>query len=183
MPLDGAMSLMNAQFGKLLKCARCATNRLGHYEPHTWRDPAGCDPGWPCPSRPSLLRTDYALRHAKDAFTPGEQLDRALLTQLTFEGLCLDLETVDLMRGESLVRRRFGVCVLFAQPCTSAAETEDQLIAMFAVEGAADEEEGGAVDAPDAGAAAERAVGPVSEAGASLEERDPALQEERPRVR
>ena len=51
----------------------------------------------------------YALRHARDAFSPSEELLQATLTQLTFEGLCLELETVDLASSlgeESMVRRK-----------------------------------------------------------------------------
>mmetsp|Transcript_35533 Transcript_35533/g.86356 ORF Transcript_35533/g.86356 Transcript_35533/m.86356 type:complete len:264 (+) Transcript_35533:67-858(+) len=96
--LNGAMALMNAEFGKLLKY--------------------------------------YALRHAKDALSPTEEVERAHLTQLTFEGLTLKLNTAELASAitgsERLTRRSFDVCILFESPCASAADAEDRLIAMFA---------------------------------------------------
>ena len=58
--LDGLMSLMNAEFGKLLRF--------------------------------------YALKHAREALTPTEQVEHAAMTQLTYEGLSLELTTLDIGR-------------------------------------------------------------------------------------
>lgn len=97
--LDGLMSLMNAQFGKLLKY--------------------------------------YALRHASQALSPLEQVERAHLTQLTFEGLLLELTTVDFAEGEGerINRRVWSTSIMFHRPCASTADVEEALIAMFSVDG------------------------------------------------
>ena len=76
----------------------------------------------------------YALRHLRDAFAPTEQLEKATLTQLNFEGLSLECETIllsDEELGGVLKRFRWSGSVLYDTPCRSAEEVEDQLIAMF----------------------------------------------------
>ncbi|KAL3909452.1 MAG: hypothetical protein SGPRY_009422 [Prymnesium sp.] len=77
----------------------------------------------------------YALRHAKDAFSPTEEVEAARLTQLTFEGLTLALETIDVadaLTGNDKIRRRgFDVSILFDSPCDNASDVEDRLIEMF----------------------------------------------------
>ena len=45
----------------------------------------------------SHLLKYYALRHGREAFSPTEQLETARLTQLTFEGISLEVETLELM--------------------------------------------------------------------------------------
>ena len=75
-----------------------------------------------------------ALRHARGAFEPMEQLESARLTQLNFEGLSLACETIvlaDEAMGERIERRRWSTSVLFDGPCTSAAEVEDRIVAML----------------------------------------------------
>ena len=77
----------------------------------------------------------YALRLAREAFAPSEQLERATLTQLNFEGLSLACETLllgDEAFGDKLERRRWSTSVLFDSPCATAEEVEDRLVAMFA---------------------------------------------------
>ena len=76
----------------------------------------------------------YALRHLRDAFAPTEQLEKATLTQLNFEGLSLECETIllsDEELGGVLKRFRWSGSVLYDTPCRSAEEVEDRLIAMF----------------------------------------------------
>lgn len=55
--LDPLMSLMNAEFGKLLRF--------------------------------------YALKHAGEALSPTEQVEEARMTQITYEGISLELTTLD----------------------------------------------------------------------------------------
>lgn len=76
----------------------------------------------------------YALRHLRDAFAPTEQLEKATLSQLNFEGLSLECETIllgDEELGGVLKRFRWSGSVLYDTPCRSAEEVEDRLIAMF----------------------------------------------------
>ena len=47
-----------------------------------------------------LLRF-YALKHAREALSPTEQVDAAKMTQLTFEGLSLELTTLDVAALDS----------------------------------------------------------------------------------
>jgi hypothetical protein len=93
--LNAMMSLMNTEFGRLLKF--------------------------------------YALRHAHDALSDTEELERARLTQLTFNGLTLELTTVEL--GASLERRLqrsvWSTSLLFNEICTDAEQVEEQLVSMF----------------------------------------------------
>ena len=77
----------------------------------------------------------YALRHAAEAFEPTEHLEKATLTQLTYEGLSLECETIllgDEKMGDQMQRRRWSASILFEAPCTSAEEVEDALVTMFA---------------------------------------------------
>jgi len=78
----------------------------------------------------------YAIKHASEALSPTEQVERATVTQLTFEGLSLELNTVD-VTGYSLdfdmkTRRKvWSTSVLFERPCNNADEVECRLIEMF----------------------------------------------------
>ena len=89
----------------------------------------------------SLLKY-YAVRHAREAFAPTEEVLSARMTQLTFEGLSLEVETRDVL-GEMLSddagagsagrhRSTTDVSILFDSPTASAEQTEDALIRMFA---------------------------------------------------
>ena len=94
--LNGLMSLMNAQFGKLLRF--------------------------------------YALKHA--CLSQTEQVEQATLTQLTFEGISLDLTTLEvgaysLELGEKVLRQTWSTSILFANRCQSAEEVENMLVMMF----------------------------------------------------
>ena len=56
---------------------------------------------------------------------PTEQIERATLTQLNFEGLSLECETIVLGEdavGETIQRRRWSTSVLYDRPCTSPEE-------------------------------------------------------------
>ena len=77
----------------------------------------------------------YALRQAREAFSPTEECERARLTQLNFDGLSLELETIELgdeSVGQRMQRRKWSTSVLFDTPCTSPEEVEDRLVGMFA---------------------------------------------------
>jgi len=79
----------------------------------------------------------YALRHASEAIAPMEEVERARLTQLTFEGLTLELTTVDLAVESAngrLERKVWSTSVLFPMPCNDPYEVEEALIRMFAEE-------------------------------------------------
>jgi len=93
--LNSLMSLMNAEFAKLLKL--------------------------------------YALSHAKEAFSVGEELEGAKLIQLTFEGLSLELTTSDpkSFDGIRMSRKVWSTSILFDGACTNADEVEEALISMF----------------------------------------------------
>ena len=90
--LRGLMSLMNAEFGRLLKF--------------------------------------YALTQGSDALSPYEEVEKASMTQLTFEGFTLELTTVDLS-GQSLSRKVWTTSIIFDLPCDSAEMVEQKLIDMF----------------------------------------------------
>jgi hypothetical protein len=64
---------------------------------------------------------------------PSEELESARLTQLTFEGLTLELKTVDLGSGfDTRMRRALtSTSVLFDSPCHCADQVQEKLIAMF----------------------------------------------------
>jgi hypothetical protein len=96
---NALMSLMNAEFGKLLRF--------------------------------------YALKHAREALSQTEQVEQAKLTQLTFEGLSLELTTLDAGAasagayslelqdeefGASVTRQTWSTSILFANRCQSADE-------------------------------------------------------------
>lgn len=104
--LNPLMSLMNAEFGKLLRF--------------------------------------YALKHARDALSPTEQVENAKMAQLTFEGLSLELTTLDIsayaLDATSLKRKTWSTSILFANRCQSADEVERTLIQMFDNTAAAVEE-------------------------------------------
>ena len=110
--LNGLMSLMNAQFGKLLRF--------------------------------------YALKHSRlersRFLSPTETVEQSKITQLTFEGLSLELTTLDmgaysLEFGEARVARQtWSTSILFASPCHSADEVENSLLRMFDNTAAAVEE-------------------------------------------
>ena len=87
----------------------------------------------------SHLLKYYALRHGREAFSPTEQLETAKLTQLTFEGLSLEVETLELMeedvafggRATNRSPRKFwSFALLFERPCADAEEVETSLIQM-----------------------------------------------------
>jgi hypothetical protein len=70
------------------------------------------------------------------------------MTQLTFEGLTLEMSTLDigptpLGENQRSARRTCEVSLLFDEPCASADDTEDRLVAML--------EEEPAGRGPDAG--------------------------------
>ena len=107
MACNPLMSLMNAEFGKLLRF--------------------------------------YALKHAREALSQTEQVEQAKLMQLTFEGLSLELTTLDvgtysLEFGESVTRQTWSTSILFANRCQSADEVENMLVQMFDNTAAAVEE-------------------------------------------
>ena len=98
-----------------------------------------------------LLRF-YALKHAREALSPTEQVEQATLTQLNFEGLSLELTTLDvdcysLDFGMQLTRSTWSTSILFANRCQSAAEVEGMLVRMFDNTAAAVEEGRISVDA------------------------------------
>ena len=80
----------------------------------------------------SLLKY-YTLRLAREALSPTAELDGVVLTQLTFEGLTLQLHTVEMGMGleERLVRQRSELSVLFDTPCACAEDVEERLIGML----------------------------------------------------
>uniref|UniRef100_A0A7S0P4H7 Uncharacterized protein n=1 Tax=Calcidiscus leptoporus TaxID=127549 RepID=A0A7S0P4H7_9EUKA len=105
----------------------------------------------------------YALRHARDAFAPTEELERATLTQLNFEGLSLECDTIvfgDQVLGREMQRRRWSTSLVFDAPCTTPEQVEDQLVKMFAESEAA----AAAADVEEGGGAAEVGVGSAAEA-------------------
>ena len=84
----------------------------------------------------------YAMRQV--ALSPTESVDRAVLTQLTYAGLTLELTTVDYARmdepcaaaeggseGGGLDRRVWSTSVLFPRSCGTAEQVEGELIDMF----------------------------------------------------
>ena len=105
--LSGLMSLMNRDFGKLLRF--------------------------------------YALKHAREALSPTEQVVDAKMTQLFHEGLSLELTTLDVGRyslefGEQLTRATWSTSILFPNRCQSPDEVEHMLVTMFDRTAAAVEE-------------------------------------------
>ena len=93
-----------------------------------------------------LLRF-YALKHAREALSPTEQVEKAKLTQLTFEGLSLELVTLDvggysleLGATRTLTRQPLSVAVLFPNRCQSADDVESMLVRLFDNTAAAVEE-------------------------------------------
>ena len=110
--LDELMSLMNGQFGKLLRFYALKHSRL---EPSRW-------------------------------LSPTETVEQCRLTQLTYEGLSLELKTLDLGAyslefGEARVtRQKWSTSILFANRCQSAEEVEMTLLRMFDNTAAAVEE-------------------------------------------
>jgi len=94
-------------------------------------------------SQHTKLLKYYAYRHARDAFSASEELLSAKMIQLTFEGLSLEVESIELadaMLAEpqtttsAFQRRRTQVSILFDSPCESTEQVEDKLIGMFAYE-------------------------------------------------
>jgi len=82
-----------------------------------------------------LLRF-YALKHAREALSPTEQVEQATLTQLNFEGLSLELTTLDvdcysLDFGMQLTRSTWSSSIVFPNRCQSAEEVEGLLVHMF----------------------------------------------------
>ena len=84
----------------------------------------------------------YALRQASEALAPTEEVEKARLTQLTFEGLTLELTTIELgpepAFGGRLERKVWSTSVLFEEPCNCPEEVEEELIQMFSEERAPD---------------------------------------------
>ena len=108
-----------------------------------------------------LLRF-YALKHAREALSPTEQVEKAKLTQLTFEGLTLELVTLDVgaysleVGGtRTLTRQPLPVSILFPNRCQSADDVEAMLVRMFDNTAAAVEEGRISVDGVAAEPAAE----------------------------
>ena len=83
-------------------------------------------------------------QHARDALSPTEQVENAKMAQLTFEGLSLELTTLDIsayaLDATSLKRKTWSTSILFANRCQSADEVERTLIQMFDNTAAAVEE-------------------------------------------
>lgn len=105
--LNELMSLMNSEFGKLLRF--------------------------------------YALKHAREALSPTEQVEQAKMTQLTYEGLSLELTTSDIGTYSldfeaQITRHTWSTSILFSNRCQSADEVEDMLVQMFDKTAAAVEE-------------------------------------------
>lgn len=73
----------------------------------------------------------FALRHAKSAFMPTEELEGALMTHLNLEGFTLELQTIDY--DASLRKRRSEVSLLYEEPCTSSVDVEEMLVRMLAL--------------------------------------------------
>ena len=90
-----------------------------------------------------LLRF-YALKHARSALSPTEQVERATMSQLTFEGLSLELTTLDVAALDSsactLRRKTWSASILFDNRCQSPYEVESMLIRLFDTTAAAVEE-------------------------------------------
>mmetsp|Transcript_31206 Transcript_31206/g.104248 ORF Transcript_31206/g.104248 Transcript_31206/m.104248 type:complete len:359 (+) Transcript_31206:509-1585(+) len=92
-----------------------------------------------------LLRF-YALKYATDALAPTEQVEQATMTQLNFEGLSLEVTTIDasgysLDLGEAPAQQQtWSASILFPRRCFAAAEVEDMLFYMFDNTAAAVEE-------------------------------------------
>ena len=85
----------------------------------------------------SRLLKFYALRHLREELSPTEEVDKARMTQVTFEGITLELTTVDLGVAQlsgRLERQVWSTSVLFPVKCRSPDEVEDQLIQMFSGE-------------------------------------------------
>ena len=84
----------------------------------------------------------YALSQASEALSPTEEVEKARLTQLTFEGLTLELTTIELgpepAFGGRLERKVWSTSVLFEEPCNCPEEVEEELIQMFSEERAPD---------------------------------------------
>ena len=73
----------------------------------------------------STLRDTLAAR--------DEELEQARMSQLNFDGLTLELTTVDVGAAlDGRLRRSvFSTSLLFARPCTCAEHVEEQLVSMF----------------------------------------------------
>lgn len=84
-----------------------------------------------------------ALTHARDALAPTEELEKAQMSQVCFEGFTLQLVATDLAHwseqslaegslwseaGSKGLRRRSEVSILFDLPCTSEEEVEDKIV-------------------------------------------------------
>ena len=84
----------------------------------------------------------YTLSQASEALSPTEEVEKARLTQLTFEGLTLELTTIELgpepAFGGRLERKVWSTSVLFEEPCNCPEEVEEELIQMFSEERAPD---------------------------------------------
>ena len=90
----------------------------------------------------------YALRsELREAFSPTEQLQTARMTQLTYEGLSIEVETIELMddgftRGPLATSRKlwstreaprkvWSTSVLFDRACANPEDVESMLIDLF----------------------------------------------------
>ena len=94
----------------------------------------------------------YTLYHARDALSPTEEVESATMVQLTYQGLSLEITSVELpgqprgqpfpknpnnqLQGASprdgrLVRNVWSTSILFARTCSSPEEVEQELIEMF----------------------------------------------------
>ena len=79
----------------------------------------------------------YCRVHAGEALSPTEEVEKARLTQLTFEGLTLELTTIDLgplSQNSRLERKVWSTSVLFPARCTCAEQVEEQLIELFSAD-------------------------------------------------
>jgi len=99
----------------------------------------------------------YALKYAAEALAPTETVEMARLTQITFQGLSLELTTLD-MGGYSLEldqtttrRQVWQTSIIFPNVCASADDVENELIRMVTEDGEADAEAATAAAMPDDG--------------------------------
>jgi hypothetical protein len=78
------------------------------------------------------------LTHARDAISPTEELEKAQMTQMCFEGFTVQLVALDLWSHESHdgwghgsevgLRKTSELSLLFDPPCGCEAEVEDRIV-------------------------------------------------------
>ena len=171
----GTLDEMRWAFAEISRRAYAAT--VDTLSPEYQKQQAECAPlmGLMNQNFGKLLRF-YALKHAREALSPTEQVEHAKMSQLTFEGLSLELTTLDIAAldaAAATVRRKtWSTSILFTNRCQSAYEVESMLIRMFDNTAAAVEEGRLSVE----GVAPEAMADTI--ASARQEQRDPNMEQD-----